>query len=707
MFSAAANPYDELIVKATDENLASEDWQLNIEVCDKVSSEGQNGARQAVGALQKRLSHRNPNVQLYALELANTLAQNCGKDLLGELSSRNWTSALDRLVNDRATAAPVKKKALVYIKAWAKQFEETGDPNLGIMGELYDQLRSKGHTFDEPEPTPESAEDTRRRQEEEELARVLELSKQDKGGRNNYSPYQPSGGGGSSTSHTNAAPSGNSSNVYPTVSAPVAAAAVVTPQYQPPQQQQQQQQQQLSGYQPQPQRIYSPQPLEPEPEVVDVNTATRVRAIYPFTGAELGELDFERGDIIKVLDRGFKEWWRGACNGKIGIFPVTYIEGMPEPSPSELAEEAQEEAKVFASLGLVDELLQTLKGIDPSRGDRLDSNPDIEDMYQKSVALQSQITALIKKYSDQKAELEHMNISFLRAMKQYEELRNGPVAQVAQGQPPYGYSPQAQPQPDPYAGYQQYPQQQQPQQAPGYAGQAPQYATKTEQTYPQHSHSPAAGAQVHYPQHSPALAGAAAQPGYPQQSPNGHPPVQHQPSQQFPQANPAPAQQEQAHAQAAAGYYQQHHVSTTSLQQAPTGAPAYPPQAPQRSDTEPGAAGVGAADQDANAAAWERYYQQNPHERPVGQGHPQGQGQAGQRYASGAGHDQQQQQQGQGYPFPQTGQEGQGQQQPALYGGSPYPPMQGQVQPSYAGQPGGGVEGLAGGMDRMSVREQA
>jgi signal transducing adaptor molecule len=79
--------------------------------------------------------------------------------MMEELASRNWTQALDRLVNDRvswdsstvevrvadiqATSAPVKKKALGYIKAWAKQFEETGDSNLGMMGELYDQLRAK------------------------------------------------------------------------------------------------------------------------------------------------------------------------------------------------------------------------------------------------------------------------------------------------------------------------------------------------------------------------------------------------------------------------------------------------------------------------------------------------------------------------------------------------------------------------------------
>jgi len=66
----------------------------------------------------------------------------------------------------------VKKKALTYIKAWAKQFADTGDPNLGLMGELYDQLRAKStclpnwnewkltgadQVIDEPEPVPESS----------------------------------------------------------------------------------------------------------------------------------------------------------------------------------------------------------------------------------------------------------------------------------------------------------------------------------------------------------------------------------------------------------------------------------------------------------------------------------------------------------------------------------------------------------------------
>lgn len=71
---------------------------------------------------------------------------------------------------------------------------------------------------------------------------------------------------------------------------------------------------------------------------------------------------------------------------------MTYVEAVPEPTSRELQEEAQEEARVFASLGrlchqcvyqrlragLVDQLLQTLKEIDPSRGDRLDDRPEVE-----------------------------------------------------------------------------------------------------------------------------------------------------------------------------------------------------------------------------------------------------------------------------------------------------------------------------------------
>lgn len=241
----------------------------------------------------------------------------------------------------------------------------------------------------------------RRRREEEELAAVIELSKKETGGR-----------GSIANDNRGSASSQPAPQHHQTAAA---AAPAQTPAYNSP------------SYGNPSYSATAPQAQAPtEPQPVDPNTATRVRALYTFTSDQPGELSFERGDVIKVLSRGYKEWWRGACNGKIGIFPVTYVEALPEPTAGELQEEAQEEARVFGSLGLVDKLLEILKKIDTSRGDRLQDNPEVEELYQSSVAIQGQINALIKKYSDQQAELANMNVNFQRAIQQYETLRGGP-----------------------------------------------------------------------------------------------------------------------------------------------------------------------------------------------------------------------------------------------------------------------------------------
>ena len=57
----------------------------------------------------------------------------------------------------------------------------------------------------------------------------------------------------------------------------------------------------------------------------NINIVTRVRALHTFEPTEAGELAFEKGDIIKVVDRGYKDWWRGQLKGRTGIFPVNYV----------------------------------------------------------------------------------------------------------------------------------------------------------------------------------------------------------------------------------------------------------------------------------------------------------------------------------------------------------------------------------------------
>ena len=74
-------------------------------------------------------------------------------------------------------------------------------------------------------------------------------------------------------------------------------------------------------------------PAEPAPASKPVESApaqkvtlsSRVRALHAFEPTESGELGFEKGDVIKVIDRLYKEWWKGQLRGKTGIFPVNYV----------------------------------------------------------------------------------------------------------------------------------------------------------------------------------------------------------------------------------------------------------------------------------------------------------------------------------------------------------------------------------------------
>lgn len=68
---SGANPMDELVERATDGNLPSdsEDLALNLEICDRIRSKSV-PAKDAMRSLKKRVSNKNPNIQLLALNVS-------------------------------------------------------------------------------------------------------------------------------------------------------------------------------------------------------------------------------------------------------------------------------------------------------------------------------------------------------------------------------------------------------------------------------------------------------------------------------------------------------------------------------------------------------------------------------------------------------------------------------------------------------------
>ncbi|CZR51981.1 related to protein HSE1 [Phialocephala subalpina] len=409
MFRAQQNAFDDVVAKATDENLTSENWEYIMDVCDKVTGED-SGAKDAVASMIKRLAHRNANVQLYTLELANALSQNCGPKMHRELASRAFTDALLRLANDRNTHQQVKAKILERMQEWAEMFK---DPDLGIMKDQYYKLKTQNPNLHPPSaPQKSRLTDLDRQKEEEELQMALKLSIQDKTPK----------------------PQAAASNA-PSSSGPSQAQAAPVQQ--------------------------------PMPSGTTAATVSRVRALFDFHATDPDELTFRKGDIIAVLESVYKDWWKGLLRGQTGIFPLNYVEKLADPTPEELQREAQMEAEVFAEIKNVEKLLTLLSTSTSDLNVR--DNEEITKLYHSTLAIRPKLIELIGKYSQRKDDFTQLNERFIKSCRDYENLLDAsmthqPAYQYG-GRPGYGggYPPQAAPpQQDTGRYYTPNPQQEQP-----------------------------------------------------------------------------------------------------------------------------------------------------------------------------------------------------------------------------------------------------
>lgn len=390
MFRAQQNAFDDVVAKATDENLTSENWEYIMDVCDKVTGED-SGAKDAVASMIKRLAHRNANVQLYTLELANALSQNCGAKMHRELASRAFTDALLRLASDRNTHQQVKAKILERMQEWAEMFK---DPDLGIMKDQYYKLKTQNPNLHPPSaPSKSRLTDLDRQKEEEELQMALKLSIQDK------APAAPK-------------PAQANSNAGPV-------------------------------------RTQAAAPAQPVPSGTTAATVSRVKALFDFQATDPDELTFRKGDVIAVLESVYKDWWKGLLRGQTGIFPLNYVEKLADPTPEELQKEAQMEAEVFAEIKNVEKLLTLLSTSTSDLNVR--DNEEITKLYHSTLAIRPKLIELIGKYSQRKDEFTQLNERFIKSCRDYEHLLD---ASMTQPQPSYqygrqgyggGYPPQAAP----------------------------------------------------------------------------------------------------------------------------------------------------------------------------------------------------------------------------------------------------------------------
>ncbi|XP_023364969.1 target of Myb protein 1 [Otolemur garnettii] len=142
-----SSPVGQRIEKATDGSLQSEDWALNMEICD-IINETEEGPKDAVRAVKKRImGNKNFHEVMLALTVLETCVKNCGHRFHMLVASQDFVeSVLVRTIlpkNNPPTI--VHDKVLNLIQSWADAFRSS--PDLTGVVTVYEDLRRKGLEF--------------------------------------------------------------------------------------------------------------------------------------------------------------------------------------------------------------------------------------------------------------------------------------------------------------------------------------------------------------------------------------------------------------------------------------------------------------------------------------------------------------------------------------------------------------------------------
>nr|XP_046260184.1 target of Myb protein 1-like isoform X2 [Scatophagus argus] len=142
-----STPVGQRIERATSGSLQSEDWGLNMEICD-IINETEEGPRDSVRAIRKRIvGNKNFREIMLALTVLETCVKNCGHRFHVLVASQEFVeSVLVRSILPKYNPPTVlHDRVLSLIQSWADAFRSS--PSLMGVVYVYDDLRRRGLEF--------------------------------------------------------------------------------------------------------------------------------------------------------------------------------------------------------------------------------------------------------------------------------------------------------------------------------------------------------------------------------------------------------------------------------------------------------------------------------------------------------------------------------------------------------------------------------
>ncbi|XP_016895852.1 target of Myb1 membrane trafficking protein isoform X6 [Cynoglossus semilaevis] len=135
------------IESATSSSLPSEDWTLNMDICDIINSL-EDGPKDAVRALRKRIvGNKNFKEVMLALSVLETCVKNCGYRFHILVTTRDFIEGVlvRSIIPRNNPPLIVHDRVLGIIQAWADAFRSS--PDLTGVVSVYEDLRRKGLEF--------------------------------------------------------------------------------------------------------------------------------------------------------------------------------------------------------------------------------------------------------------------------------------------------------------------------------------------------------------------------------------------------------------------------------------------------------------------------------------------------------------------------------------------------------------------------------
>ncbi|KAJ4887699.1 ENTH/VHS/GAT family protein [Raphanus sativus] len=105
----------ELVSSATSEKLSELDWTKNIEICE-LAARDERQAKDVIKAIKKRLGSKNPNTQLYAVQLLEMLMNNIGENIHKLVIDTGVLPTLVKIVKKK-TDFPVRERIFLLLDA--------------------------------------------------------------------------------------------------------------------------------------------------------------------------------------------------------------------------------------------------------------------------------------------------------------------------------------------------------------------------------------------------------------------------------------------------------------------------------------------------------------------------------------------------------------------------------------------------------------